>query len=176
MKIRILVAHPELTKSRANTHLLDAVRHLPGLEIVDLQSHAVEGRFDIAAELEALRNTDLLVWQFPLYWYSAPSILREWQDQVLSAAVYGPDKVLTGKKLMVTTTVGARASTYRSGDLNQYNLDEILRPFEVCARSARMEWLPHFAVYEVGELSGAALVEAGTRYAALFESESHKNV
>jgi glutathione-regulated potassium-efflux system ancillary protein KefG len=148
LKIRILVAHPDMGKSVANKCLLDAVRDLPGVEIVDLRTLLSGGTFPVENELDALRNTDVLVWQFPLYWYSSPAILRDWQDQVLSAAVYGKEKFLPGKKLMAATTVGARESTYRSGDLNRYSLDEFLRPMEACAHSAQMTWLPHFAVYE----------------------------
>ena len=170
MRIRILVAHPELAKSKANQALLNGVKEMPDTEIVDLMSLAVAGRFDVAAELEALRRTDVLVWQFPLYWYSAPGILREWQDQVLTQAVYGPDKVLEGKRLLVVTTVGAAASTYRSGDLNQYTLDEMLRPFEACARSARMQWLPSFSVYEVDKLTVDDLQREGVRYKTVLQS------
>jgi putative NADPH-quinone reductase len=169
MNIRILVAHPDLSQSKANQALLAAVKQLPCVEIVDLQRLSVNGLFDVASELEALRKTDLLVWQFPLYWYNAPAILRQWQDQVLSAAVYGPDKVLMGKKLMVATTVGARAETYRSGDLNQYTMDEILRPFEACARSARMQWLPHFAVYDVDKMDALAWEKVRADYVRLIK-------
>ena len=165
--IRLLLAHPDLSKSKANQALLAAARSLPSgcLEIADLQSMAPGGVFDVPSELEALRRCSLLVWQFPLYWYSAPAILRQWQDQVLSAAVYGKDHVLEGKFLLVATTVGARASTYRAGDLNGSTLDEILRPFEVCARSARMRWLPHYALYGVGDMTPEELSEAGENYA-----------
>lgn len=170
MRIRILVAHPDLAKSKANQALLNGVKEIPDTEIVDLMSLAVAGRFDVAAELDVLRRTDVLVWQFPLYWYSAPGILREWQDQVLTQAVYGPDKVLEGKRLLVATTVGAAASTYRSGDLNQYTLDEMLRPFEACARSARMQWLPSFSVFEVDKLTVDDWQREGARYKTVLQS------
>ena len=158
-----------MAKSKANQALLAAARSLPAdiMEIADLQAMAPGGIFDVPSELEALRRCSLLVWQFPLYWYSAPSMLRQWQDQVLSAAVYGPDKVLEGKSLLVATTVGARAGTYRAGDLNGCTLDEILRPFEVCARSARMRWLPHYALYGVGDMDAYELAKAGEAYAQL---------
>jgi len=167
MKTRILVAHPTLAKSKANQALIKSARQLPSVEIVDLTALKGSGAFDVPSELAALRKCDLLVWQFPLYWYSAPAILREWQDQVLSAAVYGPEKVLQGKQLLVATTVGARASTYRAGDLNQYTMDELLRPFETCSRSAGMRWLPHFALYETDKLDEKGLQEAGEAYASL---------
>lgn len=170
MRIRILVAHPELAKSKANQALLNGVQGMPETEVVDLMTLAVAGRFDVAAELEKLRHTDVLVWQFPFYWYSAPGILREWQDQVLTQAVYGPDKVLAGKRLLVATTIGAAASTYRSGDLNQYTLDEMLRPFEACARSARMQWLPSFSVYEVDKLTVDDWLRESARYKTVLQS------
>lgn len=39
---------------------------------------------DIAAEIDKLRWCDLLILQFPLWWYSVPAILKGWFDRTIS--------------------------------------------------------------------------------------------
>lgn len=81
------------------------------------QRHAVaQGALapDIAAELEKLRAADLVVFNFPLYWFSVPAILKGWFDRVLvSGVVYGGKRFydrggLAGKKGLITVTMGSR--------------------------------------------------------------------
>lgn len=38
---------------------------------------------DIADELSKLKQADLVIFQFPLYWSSVPAILKGWFDRVL---------------------------------------------------------------------------------------------
>jgi len=45
---------------------------------------------DIMAEVEKLLAADLLILNFPLYWFSVPAILKGWFDRVLiSGVTYG---------------------------------------------------------------------------------------
>ncbi|HEX4870310.1 MAG TPA: NAD(P)H-dependent oxidoreductase, partial [Moraxellaceae bacterium] len=50
------------------------------------QRHAYEAGTiapDIAAELEKLKRADLLILNFPVYWFSVPAMLKGWIDRVL---------------------------------------------------------------------------------------------
>ncbi|KAG8160772.1 hypothetical protein KVR01_009036 [Diaporthe batatas] len=75
---------------------------------------------DIRREQEKLMWADILILQFPLWWYSMPAIMKGWVDRVYSAGFaygigehnnerwgdrYGEGKML-GKKAMVVVTVG----------------------------------------------------------------------
>ena len=68
---------------------------------------------DIVAEIENLDWCDILILQFPLYWFSMPAILKGWVDRVLVPGfAYGGgawyDKGgLKGKRGMVVTTMAA---------------------------------------------------------------------
>ncbi|MDR1759799.1 MAG: NAD(P)H-dependent oxidoreductase, partial [Fibrobacter sp.] len=97
----ILLAHPQIANSKANKVLAQAAGALPNAKIFHLDALKTEGggAFNVPEETEKLRQTDLIVWQFPLYWYSVPSALRDWQDQVLSAIVYGKENFLKGKSV-----------------------------------------------------------------------------
>lgn len=67
---------------------------------------------DIRAELTKLLAADLLILQFPLWWFSVPAILKGWIDRVLvNGIVYGQGKRfdtggLSGKRAMLVTSTG----------------------------------------------------------------------
>ena len=79
---------------------------------------------DIAAEMDKLFWCDVLVMQFPLWWFSLPAILKGWVDRVFaSGRIYGGGKwydrgVFAGKRAMLSVTVGGPPSMYEPGGLN----------------------------------------------------------
>ena len=72
-----------------------------------LEKSVRNGIFDLDREKELLRSTNLIVWQFPLYWVQLPASLRDWQDQVLSPIVYGSDNFLKDKFVQIAFTAGS---------------------------------------------------------------------
>ncbi len=88
---------------------------------------------DIEAELEKLEWCDLMIWQFPLWWFGVPAILKGWVDRVFAMGrTYGGGRFYdTGffrdKKAMVSTTTGGPKAAYEKGGFNG-DLDAILRP------------------------------------------------
>ena len=82
-RILILFAHPALERSRVNRRLLTAVDGLVGVTVRDLYEVYPDYEIDVAAEQALCEQHDLIVFQHPLYWYSTPALLKEWQDLVL---------------------------------------------------------------------------------------------
>ena len=65
----------------------------------------------ISKEQEKLISSGLLIFQFPLWWWSFPSILKGWIDRVLSSGfAYGKDATLKPKKVMYSITTGGANS------------------------------------------------------------------
>lgn len=68
---------------------------------------------DIAAEQEAVRQADVVVFIHPIWWFGIPAILKGWFDRVFSYGfAYGHDSrgvkpLLTGKKAVIINTAGA---------------------------------------------------------------------
>lgn len=57
--------------------------------------------------MDLLKNADKIIFQFPLFWFSTPALLKEWQDRVLTAILYGENKeLLKDKKFQIVTTLG----------------------------------------------------------------------
>ncbi len=73
---------------------------------------------DIAAEQEKLRCADLLILQFPLWWFGMPAILKGWADRVFARGfAYMPGRkydsgMFAGKIAMIAATTGTSADTY----------------------------------------------------------------
>jgi NAD(P)H dehydrogenase (quinone) len=63
---------------------------------------------DIIQEQKHLSEADLIIFQFPLWWYSMPALLKGYIDRVFSYGwAYGGHQALAGKKLLVCMTTGA---------------------------------------------------------------------
>jgi len=88
---------------------------------------------DIKAEIEKLEWCDLMLWQFPLWWFSVPATLKGWVDRVFAMGrVYGGGRlyskgVFCGKRAMLSLTTGGPAEAYVEGGLNG-DIHGVLRP------------------------------------------------
>jgi len=83
-RILILFAHPALQKSRVNRVLAGEVRDLDGVAFNDLYERYPEFDIDVTYEQGLLLSHDVIVFHHPFFWYSTPSLLKEWQDLVLA--------------------------------------------------------------------------------------------
>ncbi len=168
-KTLLLLAHPQMEASRANKALLAAVWWRPGIEVVDLYAASPEGQIDVDAQVRHLLQADRIVLQFPMQWYSIPSLLKEWQDQVLTRMMYlafeQEGRQLKGKPLLAAITAGAQEADYRQEGRNRFTVEELLLPLEATAHRCGFQWQEPFVVYDAREADDTYLAEAGERYA-----------
>ncbi len=148
-KLLILFAHPALEKSLINRSLIHAADGLDHVAVRDLYEIYPDFFIDVAYEQQLLREHDILIFHHPLYWYSGPALLKEWQDLVLEPGfAYGENgDALEGKTLMNVVTTGGKHDTYQHGGINHFTMREILTPYEQAARFCRMLYLPPFVVH-----------------------------
>jgi len=72
----------------------------------------------IVAEIEKLKRADLVIFQFPIWWFGMPAILKGWADRIfLRGFAYMPGRkydtgMFRGKTAMVAATTGTSADTY----------------------------------------------------------------
>lgn len=87
---------------------------------------------DIQDELEKLVWCDLLILNFPIFWFSTPAILKGWIDRVLvSGLCYGGKRFydrggMRGRRAMTTVTLGGRPHMFGK-DAIHGELDDMLR-------------------------------------------------
>ncbi|MFB2938525.1 NAD(P)H-dependent oxidoreductase [Aerosakkonemataceae cyanobacterium BLCC-F154] len=110
---------------------------------------------DIQAEMEKLEWCDLLIIQFPLWWFSLPAILKGWVDRVFAMGkIYGGGRwydngVFQGKKAMLSLTTGGPENMYTAIGING-NINEILFPINHgILRFVGFEVLPPFIAWAV---------------------------
>ncbi len=148
-KVLVLFAHPSQHRSEANRPLVRATEALDGVTVIDLYAEYPDFYIDIDREQQRLRDHDVVVFMFPLYWYSTPSLLKEWQDLVLEYGfAYGHDGTeLHGKLLLCAITAGGLEDAYRHQGYNHYSIRELLRPIEQTATLCGMTYLPPYALF-----------------------------
>lgn len=117
---------------------------------------------DIQAELDKLLWADLLVLNFPIFWFSAPAMLKGWIDRVLVSGVcYGGKRFydqggLVGKKALVTVTLGGREHMFGEGAIHG-PLEDMLRPIlRGTLAYVGFEVLPPFVAWHVPYISDEA--------------------
>lgn len=88
---------------------------------------------EVETELQKLAWCDILIWQFPLWWFSVPAVLKGWVDRVFAMGrAYGGGRIyetgfFRGKRALLSLTTGGPAEAYEPGGL-QGDLAGILRP------------------------------------------------
>ena len=162
--ILVLYAHPYPRHSRACKALLNAVQDLPDLETRSLYDLYPDFDIDVAAEQAALSRADLVVWLHPIYWYSAPSMLKHWFDVVLLRGwAYGAGGVaLHGKQCLWAVSAGGDKESYSTKGMHQQPFENFIAPIEQTARFCGMQWHEPMIVHgahTVGDAELAALAD-----------------
>jgi len=122
---------------------------------------------EIAAEQQKLLWADAVIFQFPMWWFSMPAILKGWIDRVYAFGfAYGVgvhegerwgdrygEGTLTGRRGLLSVTIGGRAPHYSERGVNGA-LDDILFPIQHgILFYPGIEVLPPFVVYQSDRLS-----------------------
>ena len=148
-RVLVLFAHPGQRYSQTNCVMSRTARTLDDITFVDLYAEYPRFKIDVDKEQQRLLEHDVIVFQFPIYWYSAPSLLKEWQDLVLEYGfAYGPggDK-LAGKLCVLAVTAGAPADSYRENATNRFPLSTLLSPLQQTIHFCQMENLPPYVLF-----------------------------
>lgn len=134
--ILIVSGHTNTTSdSVANKTIMEQVENaLPGSRSVYLDRLYPDFRIDVKAEQENLLWADIIVLQFPVYWFSMPSLMHRWMEETfLHGFSHGStgDK-LRGKKLVISYTTGAPAEAL--------NWEEFFGNLRACCQFTGLEW------------------------------------
>ena len=117
-------------------HNFTTVKDPDYLKLQAEEQHATERhgfRPELEAEIGKVEWCDLMVWQFPLWWFSVPAILKGWVDRVFAMGrAYGGGRIyetgmFRGKRAMLSLTTGGPEPSYQPGGFNG-DLAGVLRP------------------------------------------------
>ena len=149
MRVLVLFAHPAFHKSKVNKSLVDGLADIEGVTFHDLYQEYPELEIDVKREQELLLDHDVIILQFPLFWYSTPAIFKEWQDLVLEHGwAYGSKgNALKDKLFLCSISTGGPRKAYRVGDFHNHTINELLSPLRQTAVLCKMKPLPPFVVH-----------------------------
>ncbi|EPS3387552.1 NAD(P)H-dependent oxidoreductase [Vibrio vulnificus] len=148
-KVLVIYAHPSQHRSEVNAPLFAAAQAVDGVTCVDLYAEYPQFDINIDKEQARLLEHDVIVFQFPLYWYSTPALLKEWQDLVLEYGfAYGTDGTALKDKLMLcVVSAGGKEQAYKAEGYNHFTIRQLLAPIEQMAALTSMHYLPPFAIF-----------------------------
>ncbi|MEM0967507.1 MAG: NAD(P)H-dependent oxidoreductase [Verrucomicrobiota bacterium] len=129
-EVLLHLIHPMLEKSRVNRVLLERAQGLGDVEVNDLYELYPDHMIDVEREQALMTKHSSIVFQFPFFWYSSPSLLKEWFDLVLQYGwAYGKGaNALVGKKGRLAVTTGGSADSYSKEGHNGFTMQEFLCP------------------------------------------------
>lgn len=126
---------------------------------------------DVAEEQEKLRWADAVVFQFPVWWFGFPAILKGWVERVFAFKfAYGyrnagntyryGDGALVGKRTLLSVTTGGPEADYGPRGING-PLEQLLFPItHGTLFYPGLDVLPPFAVYGTARIDEAGLEAA----------------
>ncbi len=114
---------------------------------------------DVQGEIDKLEWCDTLIFQFPLWWFGLPGIMKGWVDKVfVMGKVYGYGKMyetgrFRGKRGLCALTTGGAREHYvpdsHTGDMNA-----VLMPIQVgMMQFTGMDVMPPYVVYQPAHIS-----------------------
>lgn len=148
-RLLVYYAHPGHRTSHVNRQMAASAAAIPDIEFVDLYGLYPRHNIDIAQEQARLLECDVLLFQHPMFWYSTPSLIKEWEDLVLEhgfAYGHGGDR-LTGKTMMLAITAAAPEEAYDESGYQHFSLRTFLTPLEQTARLCHMRFAAPYVLF-----------------------------
>ena len=152
MKKLVIVTHPNIESSLVNSRWCEELRKYPH----DFTLHALydaypDGKIDVLAEQQLVEAHDTIIFQYPLYWFFCPPLLKQWMDEVLVrgwAYGSGGDK-MKGKHLALAISAGIKEADYRVDGLYQSTIAQLSLPIKVTAQYIGAEVKAIFCGYDM---------------------------
>jgi NAD(P)H dehydrogenase (quinone) len=92
------------------------------LQLEEIHATQLDGfAADVEGELQKVEWCDLMIFQFPLWWFGLPAVLKGWVDRVFAMGrTYGDGKfyetgAFHGKRAMLSLTTGGPPESYIKG-------------------------------------------------------------
>lgn len=143
-KILVVSGHTNLENSVANKAILEEFSKLfPNAEIDYLDQLYPDFKIDVAAEQKKLIDADIIILQFPIFWYHMPSIMERWMEETFTHGFsHGrTGNKLKGKKLIASFTTGAPKELYKKDGVMGYEIDEFLPSIKATSKLTQMDFV-----------------------------------
>ena len=134
---------------------------MEGVTFRDLYELYPDFMIDVEEEQKLLKEHDVIVLQHPFYWYSAPSLVKEYLDLVLTYGwAYGEGGTsLQGKILLQAISAGGSEDVYCTQGRNRFTIRQLLAPFDQTASLCGLRYLAPHVIHGANQMSDAATIQ-----------------
>lgn len=146
----IILAHPDIDNSNVNNRWKQELEKYPhDITIHELYKKYPDWNINIEKEQTLLENNDYIIFQFPIYWYSYPPLLKKWFDDVFTHGwAYGSKgNKLKGKKIGLAISIGDKEINYSHTGNVGFSVDNIIAPFKATINHIGAIMLPPFYIF-----------------------------
>lgn len=119
----------------------------------------VEDGYDVAEEITKWKQADFIIYQYPVYWFMMPPVLKKYLDDVyahgeffaFTDGPYGSGGLMGGRKVMLSTTWNAPEEYFGDPDgfYEGLSVADMLVPMRKSQAYCGMGELPHFSCHDV---------------------------
>ncbi|KPN80646.1 NAD(P)H-dependent oxidoreductase [Apilactobacillus kunkeei] len=157
MKTLVLVSHPEYDNSMTEAFLKQCQSDIENVDWVVLDNIQTDFTFDKEQEQQRLAQYDRILFQFPMYWYSAPALMKKYEDDVFTKnfIAFEQEGVLKGKEMGIITTLGDPIKDYQVGGREGFSISELLKPYQAIAQGGQMKFLKPFVISQFAYMTDA---------------------
>lgn len=163
MKTLVIVTHPDIENSVLNRRWIEELSKYPEKYVIhQLYKVYPDEKIDVLAEQKRIEKYDKIIFQFPVFWFSCPSLLKKWIDEVI---IYGwafgskSEFKVANKKIALALSVGLNEYEYSAQEKYKYTLEQLTRPFELTFDYVKADYQPFFAYYGIEPSSSADCIE-----------------
>lgn len=151
--ILIILAHPDINKSIGNKFITNRLNEMDNVEVRNLNLLYPDHLINVEQEQDAMKKADIIVFQYPLFWYNVPSIMKEWIDRVFTFGfAFGKGTYeLEGKKVIASFTTGTSVKDYPEDVI-----EKIAFPIKGLADYCKMDYITQVISHEINGYSEEA--------------------
>ncbi|PTI45918.1 NAD(P)H oxidoreductase [Staphylococcus xylosus] len=172
MSTLVVVAHPDINNSTVNKAWRDELsQHEELVTVHEIYLEYPHGQIDIEKEQKLLEAHDHIIFQYPLYWYSCPPLLKQYLDEVFTYGwAYGSQgNALEGKKFGLAISIGAVPEAYTPEGNVQFTIDELISPMIATTRFVKANYVGAHKLYSAFTITPSQLAENTESYLAFIK-------
>lgn len=156
-KVVVISGHPNLDESWTNKVILEKLeQNIESIDIRRLDSLYPDSKIDVEVEQKALLDAEIVIFQYPFYWYNVPGLLKMWFDKVFTFNfAFGPEgDKLKNKHFILSFTIGGPEESYDPLGYNHFTIEQLVTPLQQTAYLASMIYQPPVYTYRMVYIPG----------------------
>lgn len=142
--------------SLVNKKLVEAAQQKRNVTVRDMYSLYCNQPINVQEERQVLTAADRVVFQFPLRWYDAPTLVQRWKETVLDDywlhSGPGGKSILADKEMLLAVAYSEPSYDFTESGKYRTTLVQLLRPFKVLSIHLGMKFCVPFTIYELDDL------------------------